>query len=898
MRRRIRSSTVAGVLVSVLTLAASVPAAVAWSQQDRAGGVALRTGRYEEAISLFTTRVRSGRGAPADYRGLARALRNVGRYQEAELAARDYITSNPTSPDLWNTLGETFYLRGKLDEAEQAYRKAILAHAPDQLIARLNLAILRFDRGDRSAAMREFDRFIDVYNNGNARSAEELTAVGIACRYLGNDDPDLFKDAVQAYEDAIAADPSDPEPRERLGELFLEKYNSTEADALFREVLVVNPHHTGALLGMARRMEFDGSPEAPELIQRALEVNPNLVAARVLRAKLLLGREEYALAAAETKRALEINPASLEAIATLAATHYLGGDHEGYQEAKDRALALNPRYADLYNTLADLCVQNRLYEQAVIFAHAAIELDPESWRGFGLLGLNQLRLGSIEEGRGNLEVAFEGDPYNVWTKNTLDLLDTFSDYAETSTPRFKMMIEAPEAALLSPYLGDLAEEAYEQLAERYQYRPPTPIRIEVYRSHADFSVRTVGLAGLGALGVSFGPVVAIDSPSAREIGQFNWGSTVWHEIAHTFTLGVTDHRIPRWLSEGLSVYEERRARRGWGDDVSIGFLLAVLQHRLHPVSQLTEGFVRPSYPEQLAYSYYQASLVCELIERDYGFETMLAMLAGYKHGKTTAEVFEQALNTDQESFDRRFDSYVEDRFAGPLAALEAAALRTDPAHTKNASSHPPSLQELEQRALADDGDFVAQLAWGTALFRQDKPGAAEPFIVRAKQLFPRYAEADSPYWYLAKIFESRGELRKAAAELSALISINEKSYRSHLELASLLEQLGDTAGAADVLDRALFITPFETPVHGRLAELYASVGVAEKAIRERRAVLALDPVDRAEALYRLALAYSQAGDDGEAKRQVLKALEIAPSFEGAQDLLLKLVGKGTGGAMS
>src|SRR6185503_18134860 len=121
-----------------------------------------------------------------------------------------------------------------------------------------------------------------------------------------------------------------------------------------------------------------------------------------------------------------------------------------------------------------------------------------------------------------------------------------------------------ESALLSIYGSALAEEAYDSLAARYGYKPATPVRVEVYNSHADFSVRTVGLAGLGALGVSFGNVVAMDSPSAREGGEFNWGSTLWHELAHVFTLGMTAHRVPRWLSEGLSVVEERRARRTWG----------------------------------------------------------------------------------------------------------------------------------------------------------------------------------------------------------------------------------------------------------------------------------------------------------------------------------------------
>ena len=67
-----------------------------------------------------------------------------------------------------------------------------------------------------------------------------------------------------------------------------------------------------------------------------------------------------------------------------------------------------------------------------------------------------------------------------------------------------------------------------------------PIRIEIYRSHEDFSVRTVGLSGLGALGVSFGRVVAMDSPAARRVGEFNWGSTLWHELGHVFTLGATE----------------------------------------------------------------------------------------------------------------------------------------------------------------------------------------------------------------------------------------------------------------------------------------------------------------------------------------------------------------------
>ena len=47
-------------------------------------------------------------------------------------------------------------------------------------------------------------------------------------------------------------------------------------------------------------------------------------------------------------------------------------------------------------------------------------------------------------------------------------------------------------------------------------------------------------------------------------------------------------------------------------------------------------------------------------------------------------------------------------------------------------------------------------------------------------------------------------------------------------------------------------------------------------------------MDRAEALYQLALAYVDAGDTTAARREVVRALEIAPNFQKAQELLLRL----------
>ncbi|HEV2131356.1 MAG TPA: tetratricopeptide repeat protein, partial [Longimicrobiaceae bacterium] len=509
----------------------------------------------------------------------------------------------------------------------------------------------------------------------------------------------------------------------------------------------------------------------------------------------------------------------------------------------------------------------RNYEGAIELTRQAVALDPKSWRAYGVLGLNQFRSGQIEEARQSLETSFTGDPYNVWIKNTLDLLDTFSRYETRRTVHFELMLHGQEAELLFPYAAELAEEAYEQLAAKYGYRPPTPIRIEVYPSHADFSVRTVGLAGLGALGAAFGNLLAMDSPAAREVGDFNWGSTLWHELAHVFALGLSEQRVPRWLSEGLAVLEERRARPGWGDDVSLPFLLAYQQGKLLPVSQLNRGFVRPQYPEQVIFSYYQASLVAEMIERDHGFGALRQMLRGYGDGRTTEQLLASVLKSDPAAFDRRFDAYLRERFAQPLAALRSAG---------------------RQGGAPSADDFAGQLTTGRRLFDEGRLDQAKPYLERAKTLFPEYAGDDSPYLYLASIHKQQGALRQAAEELRKLTVLNENHYAAHLQLAELLDSIGDAAGAAAVLERAIYIYPFEIPLHTRLAALYTQLGERQKAVRERRAVVALRPVDRAEALYQLALAHLEAGEAEAARREVLRALEEAPNFERAQELLLRL----------
>ena len=838
--------------------------------------LALRKGQYDTALAGLRRLAAARPQDAAVHRGLARGLTEVGQYAQAAEVARAFSLANPRSLELQVPLGEALLARGDRLGALAAFEAAIRGRASDSLLAQTRAAVVGYASGDRATALRSFERLIGAYNSGAARSAPALLAVGIACLHVGREEPQAFKDALKAFDEAAAADPGGHEARVQIGELFLAKYNSSEARAAFQQVLAVNPKHARALLGMARAKDFDGERGVPDLLKQALETNPSFAEAHAFQAELLIALEDRAGAIHEAEQALATDPGSLDALAALAAARYLGGDTKQFEAARAKADALYPGNGALDATLAEACVRNRLYPEAIRFASRAIERDPRSAEALALLGQNQLRLGSIDLGRQSLERAFAIDPYNVWVKNTLDLLDTFPRYRTTESPSFRFFVDAKESELLTPYLAAISEEALSKLAARYHVDPARPIRVEVFRSHADFSVRTVGLAGLGALGVCFGPVVAIDSPAAREKGKFNWGSTLWHELAHTITLGATDARIPRWLTEGISVYEERRARQGWGDDTSIEFLMALKTDRLLPLAKLNNGFVRPESPEQIGLSYYQASLVVEHLEGTRGLSGLLALLHAYKEGQETPQAFEQALGVSVAAFDAGFKTRLAERFGKTLGVL------------RKPGTKPPTRGDLESRASSDPDDFLAHALLGRMLFAEKRQDDARPFLERARALWPDSAGDESPLFPLAMIEKGRGDRRAAIADLQRLTSLNESHYDAHLELASLLEAEGDLVSAAALLERAVYIWPFDAPLFERQAALAEKRSDKAGLVRARLALVALEPVDKAQALFKLAQAELAAGDPGAAKRHVLRALEAAPRFAKAQELLLEI----------
>ena len=549
------------------------------------------------------------------------------------------------------------------------------------------------------------------------------------------------------------------------------------------------------------------------------------------------------------------------------------------QSSIDAALKLNPKYGDVYESLGHFAVTQRLYRESVEFFRKAIEVNSSLWSAHAALGVNLLRIGDEKAAKEALDLAFENDPYNVWTFNTLKLIDSYAHFEQLERNGFHLRLHQKESKLLANYVPNLLAEAYEALSSKYGFSPEKPIYFEMFPDHEDFAVRTLGVPGLGALGVCFGKGIVMDSPSARPKGSFNWGSTLWHEFAHVVTVQATNHRVPRWFTEGLSVMEEHNARPGWGNDINLDAVKAIQEKKLLPISNLNRGFLRPQFPGQVQLSYFQAGEICDFIAREYGFKSILKMLQLFKSRLPLSDVLPQALGVSPEAFDDLFMKDLTRRYAQPLKSVDFAILQN--------KKLLQSKSELAAFTAEHPDNFFANLKLARYYRDEADDQKAVELLKKAKSLFPGYAEADSPYKELSIIYKRQGKMNEAIEELEALSKLHDSDFESLKQLAIWLQEMHRTQEACNVLEQAMFVYPFDLEAHQTLASLSQELKNYPAALREYRALLALDPPDKASVHFGLAKVLIETGQTAEAKKEALAALEIAPGYEPAQELLLK-----------
>ena len=683
---------------------------------------------------------------------------------------------------------------------------------------------------------------------------ESLTAARDAyLRAEGYWGTEMYQEANNQFRLAVAQSPASAHYRVRWGRLMHERFNNTDAANLFKEALEKDPKNAQAYYGLALVSADGFDSKALEYIGKALEVDPKLVEAHELKANLLLEDSDEGKAFAEADEALKISSEALDAMAIHAAIEVLADRSPDDWFAKIHEV--NPNYGEGYALVAHHLVFNRRYVDGIAFYRKAIEMDPRLWPARSQLGINLMRMGQEEEPRKQLEMCYDNGYRNEETVNSLRLLDSYKNFVTFKDDTTILKLQKKEADLLRPYFETELKRIITTYDKKYKMKLPDAVQVEVYPDHEDFAVRTMGMPGLGALGVTFGEVIAMDSPSGRPPGEFHWASTLWHEMSHVYILTATNHRVPRWFTEGLAVHEETEVSPEWGDRMTPEIVVAIRDKKLLPVAELDRGFIRPQYPMQVIVSYYQAGRICDYIQSRWGADKLLDMVHSFAQLKTTPDVIRQDLAMEPEEFDRQFFVWLDKDVGKTVGHFDK--WRT-------------SLKDLVQQAKNKNYDEVL------------KEGE------EVRGLYPEYVYPANPYEFMAEADLAKGNKQAAAAILTDYEKMGGRNPQALKQLASLEEELGRPADAAATLDRLNYISPVDEDLHRHLGDLWFAQNNTKGAIREYGAVVALHPLDQASAQFNLARAYLAAGQKDMAEEHLLASLEAAPSFRPAQKLLLQL----------
>jgi tetratricopeptide (TPR) repeat protein len=786
-----------------------------------------------------------------------------GRLAEAESLARAQPAGDPEAAGV---LGHLAARAGRYDEA-LALLEPAAARVPLGSAA-LELGLLHQRLGRSEAA----DRVLSViFRQGSGISDPYTVArAARAAQALGRP-----HDANSLFRAASGAAGGDPFIDTQFAALFLDRFDEAEAEKRFKAVIESDPRWAPAYAGLAGAIADINPPAAAAAAMKALEIDARLDTAQLLLAQLDLDNTRIDAARERLDQILEANPNHLDARALVAAIAYVKGDQAAYEKEVREVLALHPGFGEVYRVVGDLAARNYRFDEAVELTRKATELDPSSAKAFGDLGMHLLRTGDEADARQALERSFSADRFNRVTYNLLLLLDKLDDFTVVEDGNVIVKMHPEEAPVLREYAVPLAKDALKTLSAKYDFTPKGPILIEIFPVHDDFAVRNLGLPGMiGALGACFGRVVTMDSPKARPPGEFSWQATLWHEIAHVITLQMSNQRVPRWLTEGISVYEESQARPEWGRDMEVPFAAALEQGKALKLTDLNAGFTSP---ETIAIAYFQASLLVDHIVKTYGDDKLRALVRSYGEGLEGDEALTKTLGTSMGQLQGSFDTALDTRFSALRQALKPV---------EGVNLNDPSA--LRTAVASNPGNFRLNLSLGRALASAKDPAAFEP-LERAATLVPMAAGESSPYLMMADLAIALGDEPRAIRELTTFLSHDHTAIEPARRLAALAEKAGDSSAMALAYERVVSLDPSDAVAHTGLGKLALETKQVDVAIREFKAALALGPADRAGAHCNLGEAYLAKGLAADAKREALAALEIAPTFERAQDLLLKAI---------
>ncbi|MBI3417198.1 MAG: tetratricopeptide repeat protein [Verrucomicrobia bacterium] len=801
----------------------------------------LRAGNYAECAKIATEALADRRRSEEWTLLYLRALTAEGHYEQARDVADAALQNFPISIRLRLLARDAFYNAGNVDRAKEMLNE----------INELG--------GTRISAYRD---------------PPNLVALGRAAILLGADPRGVLE---QFFDRAKAADPELRDVYLASGELALDKHDADLAAKSFQAGLKRFADDADLHFGLARAYASSDRVQMIKSLNAALEHNPRHVASLLFLVDHMIDTEDYSTAEETLGKIFKVNAWEPQGWAYRTAIAHLRNDQAGAADARAKALKFWDTNPLVEHTIGRKLSQKYRFTEGSQCQRRALEFDKDFLPAKNQLAQDLLRLGEEEEGWRLADEVYKQDAYDVSAFNLVTLHESLAKFHTVTNESFLLRMSAREVEIYGGRALALLLRAKTNLCQKYGIELTKPTTVEIFPEQRDFGVRTFGMPeNPGFLGVCFGTVITANSPASQAAHPANWEAVLWHEFCHVVTLQLTRNRMPRWLSEGISVYEERQLNPAWGQRMTPRYRERVTEGKLTPVGKLSAAFLTAKGDEDLQFAYYESSLVVEFVVQNFGLEKLKGILRSLRDGiEINAAI---ASNTvPMEKIEKDF-----------VAFAQARAKELGP----GLDWEKPSADEVKVNLMVGFPAKYSKNYWmlneyAQKLMKEKKWSEAKTPLEKLIELYPDQTEAGNAYALLAETHRALGETNLERQVLTKLAAQSADSVDAYQRLIELAVAAGDSAAAAENANRFLAVNPMTALPHRSLAQASEALGRPADALAGYRAVLAFDPPDPADIHFRLAKLLRQSGD-AEARRQVLLALEEAPRFRDAHRLLQEI----------
>ncbi|WP_437204698.1 tetratricopeptide repeat protein [Planctomicrobium sp. SH664] len=814
--------------------------------------------------------------SPADQ---CRRLLLLGQLTECERVASEQIAKGGAQEDFYRLRAEALFAQGKYDDALKSLQEGLRQFTTSIRLRWVAMQVAPYtEHADLVSSLRQEIGSLVQTSPWRYSDVENLCTLGqflLAERIDARQVQDAF------FQRARRNNPQHRAPQLALANLALDKRDFALAADLFRPASEMFPNDPEILFGLSRALAESDAEESGELLQRVLKINPHFIPALLVQAHRLIDGEQYDAAVGMLDQVLQVNPWLPDALALKSVIAQLQGDQNSGEALRTKALSrwkTNPQVDYLIGLKLS---QKYRFREGSAAQRQALAFQSDFLPSQKQLAQDLLRLGQEAEGWQLADRAYQQDEYDIASYNLVTLRDELSRFRTIEQDGFIIRMDAHEADVYGDRVVALLGEARRTLCAKYDVELQNDTLVEIFPKPADFAVRTFGIPAAGGyLGVCFGDVITAKSPASQGGQPVNWESVLWHEFAHVITLNKTHNRMPRWLSEGISVYEERLRDPSWGERMTPEYRQLILDGKFKPIGQLSQAFL--SSQGNLLFAYYESSMAVEHIVDRYGLAALLAILNDLGAGVPINDAIERHTAPLAQ---------LEEEFATSLrqeALLYGWAVDWSPNDVVSLAAEPDAVSKLVRWAKDNPRNYNG-LKLCAALLRQlREPALARQLLEQATGWFPLETGSGNAFLQLAELQREQGDFVAERETLRRLVAIDDDAATALLRLIELDTAAADWPEVREDALRLMAIRPLIAAPHVALAEASEKLQDPVTAISALQSRLFLPNPDIAGLNYRLAILLHATGRRAEAKRHLLQSIEEAPQHRAALQFYLQL----------